>query len=234
MLRRQHVAFRVGHEAQDVAAHIAQAGHIILRAVWIDRIGTGFAVAIDIAENDLAGLVQSLENPGLAADEVAFAVSDRQFQGGAVLQEDAFSGAGLEIDPAVLEFAGFVVGQCGERAVVIGGQDQAGFEEGLEAVADAEDKFFPGPELPQLLAQEVPQLIAQNFSGGHIVAVGEAAGNDQDLKIVQQLGLLPEPLDVQPLRDGAGLFEGKLGFDVAVGAGGTEDQSTRGRHGVFR
>src|SRR5262245_58706226 len=49
---------------------------------------------------------------------------------------------------------------------------------------------------------------------------------------MQQPGLFAQALDVQPLRDGPGLLEGKLGLDIAVGPGGAQDQGTLGGHEV--
>ena len=47
---------------------------------------------------------------------------------------------------------------------------------------------------------------------------------------MQQGGLLAEAVDVDALGDGAGLLEGELGFGVAVGAGGSQDQDARCGH----
>src|SRR5438552_3981001 len=77
MLRRQDVALRVRHQAEYPAAGIAQSGDVALGTAGIARIGAGPAAGIPVAEHDLAGLVQALQDPRLPAHEITFAVRDR-------------------------------------------------------------------------------------------------------------------------------------------------------------
>ena len=73
------------------------------------------------------------------------------------------------------------MGQRGDGAVLVGRHEQAGLEQGLEAVADAEDQPFGVAEAAQGVAEEVGELVGEDLAGGHVVAVGEAAGDDEDL-----------------------------------------------------
>ena len=125
------------------------------------------------------------------------------------------------------------MGQRGQRAVLVGRHEQAGLEQGLEAVADAEDELLGVAEAAQGVAEEVGELVGEDLAGRHVVAVGEAAGNDQDLVALQQAGLFAQAVDVDALGDGAGLLEGELGLAVAVGAGGTQDEDARRGHDVI-
>src|SRR5215831_9522651 len=56
VLRREHVAFGVRHEAEDAAAGVAEAGDVALGAVGIDRIWSRLSLGIDVAKHDLPGL----------------------------------------------------------------------------------------------------------------------------------------------------------------------------------
>ena len=58
-------------------------------------------------------------------------------------------GVDLQVDPAVLELAGVVVGERGERAVLVRRHEQPGLEQHLEAVADAEDELLGVAELAE-------------------------------------------------------------------------------------
>src|SRR5207244_1389689 len=109
MLRRQDVALRVRHQAEDAAGRIADAGDVALRAVRVDREHAGLAVLIDIAQYDLTRLEQSLQNPFLLADKVALAVRDRQMEPLVALEEGALAGRRFQVNPPVLESAAGVV-----------------------------------------------------------------------------------------------------------------------------
>ena len=78
------------------------------------------------------------------------------------------------------------MGQRGERAVLVGRHEQPGLEQHLEAVADAEDQLLGVAELAEGVAEEVRELVGEDLAGGDVVAVGEAAGDDEDLVLLQQ------------------------------------------------
>src|SRR5262249_17537535 len=67
MLGGQNVSVGMGHQSQYTAGGIANAGHVSLRAIGIDGVGTWFPLEIDIPQNYLSSLLQAAENPGLAA-----------------------------------------------------------------------------------------------------------------------------------------------------------------------
>ena len=70
--------------------------------------------------------------------------------------------------------------------VLVGRHDQAGLEQHLKAVADAEDQLLLIAEPPQGVAEEVGELVGEDLAGRHVVAVGEAAGDDEDLVALQR------------------------------------------------
>src|SRR5207248_3134287 len=70
----------------------------------------------------------------------------------------------------------------------------------------------------------VLELDRQDLAGRHVVAVGEAAGDDEDLVTLEQLGVFAQAVDVDFLGHGAGLLKRKLRFVVAIAAGGAQDQ----------
>ena len=76
-------------------------------------------------------------------------------------------------------------------------------------------------------------LVRQDPPGRHVVAVAEPAGDAEDLKLVEQIGFIQQPVDVQQLDLAAGLCESKRGFLVAVRAGGSENEDVRLGHGEF-
>src|SRR5579872_3562478 len=77
------------------------------------------------------------------------------------------------------------------------------------------------------------QLHSQDLSRGDIVAVGETAWNRHNLVLQQQFRIIPQPIDMQPFGDGAGLFERELGFFIAVRSGSSQNEDTRLSHGFF-
>ena len=111
-------------------------------------------------------------------------------EGGGQRVGDPFAEVGDDgrCDPAVFESAVGVVGEGG-GVPVVGGElgdgagEKAGFDEDLEAVADAEDDFAVGDELAERGAEVVDELVGEDFAGGDVVAVGEAAGEAEDLEV---------------------------------------------------
>ena len=174
---------------------------------------------VGVTQHDLPRLLQALQDPLLAAQEAAFAVSDRQVQPVDAREKRAVAWHAWSVTQRSWNRPDVVVRQRGEGAVLVGRDQQAGLEQRLEAVADAEDQLLGVAEAAQGVAEEAAELVGEDLAGGHVVAVGEAAGHDEDLVTLQQGRLFAQPVDVDALGDGAGRLEGELRFAVAVGAG---------------
>src|SRR5262245_52332270 len=219
------------HQAEYSAAGIAQPRHVTLRAVRVDRVRSRLAFLVHVLQHHLPGLLQSLENPRGPADKVALAVGHRQMKPIVAFQEGALAGVGLQVNPTILKLAGSVPGQGGERPILIGRQDQPGPQESLEAVANAEDELVGVTKLAEGIPEEMAELVAEDLARGHIVAVSETSGNDEDLVAQELAGLLAQAVDVDAFGGSAGLLEGELGFQVAVGTGTTKDEDSEIGHG---
>src|SRR5438105_3476836 len=103
MLCRQDVAFRMRHQPQHTSRGIAQPRDVSLGPIWVDRVGTGLAFTIHKAKHDLAGLLETLKDPRLSADEPTFAMSDRNMQPIEARKKRTLAGRRLQVNPAVLE-----------------------------------------------------------------------------------------------------------------------------------
>jgi len=62
----------------------------------------------------------------------------------------------------------------------------------------------------------VDHLVGKDFAGGHVVAVAETAGDDQELIVPQRLGLFHQAEDVHALGPKAGLLERELRLAIAI------------------
>ncbi len=81
-----------------------------------------------------------------------------------------------------------------------GSSRSARLDQHLEPVADAQDQLAGVLESRQALGQMVLDLVGQDASGGHVVAVAETAGDAEDLEPCGQGGLVQQPVDVQHAR----------------------------------
>jgi len=217
----------MGHESEHPAANIAYPGNVALGAVRVDRVRPRFANKINITQDNLARLLQSLQNPGLPDNEIPFAVRHGHLESLVTFQEWTFAWGRLQSDPTIFELARRIMRQGRQRAFIVGRNEETGLQDGLESIADAEDEFVGVTKALQALTQEVRQLVRQDFPGGHVVAIGKTAGHHQNLKTLKQARLLAKAIDVQPLRNGACLLESELGLHIAVGPGRSKYQCTR-------
>src|SRR5262249_8799657 len=145
----------------------------------------------------LLGLDQSLQFPVGPADEAPLAVGDGEVKAIDTLKEGGALAVGLEVDPAVIELAGLVVGEGGDGPILIGRDEERGLEQNLKAVTDAEDELLVVAEATQRVAEETGQLVGEDLAGGDVVAVGEPARDGEDLVAVQQGGVLTKAVDVE-------------------------------------
>ena len=184
------------HQADDVAALVADAGDVVERAVGV--------VARCVAEDDPALGLELGEH--LRRGEVAAGrVLDRDREHVAHLAGARPGRAGvddLDVDLAAEE-AEPVVGQQGA------GQ-QTGLAEDLEAVADPEHR---AARLGELLDPGHRRSESGDRADPQVVAVGEAAGDDDRIDVAEVVVTVPDDLRV---ADPAG---GENGIDLVAAAG---------------
>src|SRR4051812_19732032 len=125
MLRRQDMPFRMRHEAENAAGDIAQAGNVALAAIGIGRIGRGafWSARVEVAKNGLPRLQKSLEVPVEPADKSPLAVRDGDMEPVDAFEKGTVTRMDGEVNPAILELAGAVLGQRGDGTILIGGND---------------------------------------------------------------------------------------------------------------
>ena len=70
------------------------------------------------------------------------------------------------------------------------------------------------------------KLRSEYNTGANIVAVAEAAGNTQNLVLIEQSRRFEQPKDVHAIGTASGRVEGEGSFDVAIRSRGPEDTNT--------
>ena len=110
-------------------------------------------------------------------------------------------------------------------------RQQARLDEDLEAVADPQDQAVALAEPAEGVAQDGPQPGRQDPAGAEVVAVGEAAGEGQDLERVEGAGRLDDPADVPGLGLGPRQSPGEGRLLVAVRPGRPQDEDAGLGHG---
>jgi hypothetical protein len=210
-------AFGMGHQASYVALAIADAGDVVCGAVGIAGVVV-IPVGRGVAKKNLVIFLESGKR-GFVAIVVAVAVGDGEFE------NLAFLGGVGEGRVGVFYADMHVAADETEAGVAHHGSGkQAGFEEDLETVADAEDEAAGFGELGDG-AHDGGET--GDGAGAEIVAVGEAAGEDDGVAIVEVLGLMPDEFNGL-LEDVA---DGVEGVVIAVGPGKDYDSEFHGTSG---
>jgi hypothetical protein len=213
VLKGKNMTFGMRHEAEDEAGLVADPGDGIDGTVGIFAVG----------QWNLLLCPERFPNQVTYGYETTFTVRDGKFERfSQICGPDAAAGVWLEADPLGHETAGGIVGQRARLSA--GTREQAGFDQDLKAIADADDRLAILDELTQGVGEVVNKLVGKDPAGGDVVAVAEAAGDGQELETVELLWVGEEGIEVKALGDGAGELERVGGFQVAVGAGGSEDQ----------
>src|SRR5439155_144357 len=118
MLHRQHMPLWMGHYSEHASGHVADAGHVPVRAVRIDRIISRLTLTVHVTHNHLSGLLQAAQGPRLPADEPAFAMCGRHVHAFVSPQEGTVPRGSLEVNPAILKLARSVVRKSRHRTFV--------------------------------------------------------------------------------------------------------------------
>ena len=110
MVRRVNETLRVRHHAENAASVITQAGDMVNRTVWVDRILSELAIGINIAERNLAGPADTLQRLIVRETDLTFPVRDRQVYSLIGIDEDTSIRSGLQVDPAIFKPPRIIVG----------------------------------------------------------------------------------------------------------------------------
>ena len=95
---------------------------------------------------------------------------------------------------------------------------QAEVDDGLKAVADADDQVAVFNEPGQPVADIVFHPDRLNHAGPVVVAPAETAAEDQDLIIIETDRTVNNGIDVNPVSDSPGQLQRVSGFNVTVQA----------------
>ena len=113
VLLGENMILRVRHQAENVAAFVADTGDIGYGTVRVVGISVWLTSLIHISERNLLSLLQRGQNLIVARDEAALAMSDRTvYEIGQALSKHARAvRVGFEIDPAAFKSVGSIAGQ---------------------------------------------------------------------------------------------------------------------------
>ena len=227
VIRQVDVALGVGHQAQDPARLVGQAGDVVFAAVGVDGVRARFSVRIDVAQGDAPLRFQLGKRGGVARHDLSLGMRDGRVQPGRGVKKRAVIGLDLQVHPTVLE-AGRVVERDGDGRFAGVGLEQAAFGQDLKSVADAEHEMAAVNEPPQHVAEMMAELVGQDLAGRDVVAVGEPTGNREHLIVVERRRPLEQPGDVKTIGSGAHQLPGTDRLEIAVGPGGTKNEYTDG------
>ena len=205
VVRAEEEAFRVGHEAEDAAGFVLEAG---------DAEG-GTIHIVGVLERDEA-FGEVFLGFAFRGDEASFGVGDGEFEvWGHFREERIVRGGDFEFDPAALESTAGIIDEG------TGGED-ADSGEDLEAVADAEDIATRADERFDGIAEAAFRDELGDAACHDVIAVGKAAAEDGELGCLEVVaGDLGDGYDGRGKACG---FEGAGGFGVAVGTGEFDEQ----------
>ncbi len=221
VLKGFYISLGMRHEPQDQAGGIADTGDIVDTAIRIGLVG--------VEQRDLPVVPHGPADIFSGGDELSLAVGNGQIHRFDPLGPDAFARPGWwsKMNPAIDKSAAVVVGEgrgltglAGERA----GQD-IGLDKDLKPVADADHRFARCHEISKHVTEMIGDLIGQNSAGGDVVAVTEAAGEGEYLKIMHLFWIFQQAIDVNKFWCSAGTRKSVRCFGVAIGAGGTKDKN---------
>ena len=101
------------------------------------------------------------------------------------------------------------------------GQD-ARFEQRLKPVADPQHELVCREKPLDGVSQMTAKLARENDTRSDVVPITEATRYAEDLVLVEQLGLLDQPKEVDAIRTTSTHVESVRGLDIAIRAGRTQ------------
>lgn len=230
ILGREQVALGVGHESQDPASPVGEAGGVSNAAVGVIRVDGHASGPAGIYQYDPSDAAQRGDAVLPALDEdLSLAVCHREVELRVRIHKRAVRLFRPAPNPAVFVPASVVVGK-GDANGAVGTGHEVHSHEHLEPVADSKYATATVDKPPQGVADMMNELVGENLSTGDVIAVGEASGDGQDLIVIKSVRGLNEPADVQSLRHRAGAFPREGGFLVAVDSRRAKNKDTRLAH----
>jgi len=230
VLGGEHESFGVGHQPENLSGDIAQPSEVQFGPIGVVRLGGVVIGSGAEAKNRLARLSDPFPNPDFPDHEPSFAMGNWKGESVDRRQKGAVGGECPEVDPGIQVPPSHILGEGGDGALLIVGKEEAGFQKDLESVADSQNQLSLVPKFSQGVSQEVMQLQSEQSSGPRVIAVGEAARDDEDLEVFEEIGVSAQFTDMDTL--GLGPCEGERvgGFLVTIGAWGAQNKNT-GFHG---
>ena len=229
------------HEAEDSSRRITQPGDVGGGTVGIPGVtlvgGMRFRTANGsvrvcrwprgVFEGNLASLAPLVDDRVVPHNDPAFRMSDWQVDLVDAAQEDVIRRGDSAMNPARGVLAVVVPGQCGIcRSLLLGivptasphWQD-AGFEQSLKPVADAENQFVRREKLLNRVSEMSSQLAGEDDTRSDVVTITEPAGDTENLVLVEQLGLFDQPEEVDASGMASTQIKGVRGLPIAVRTG---------------
>ena len=239
VLGGEEEAFGVRHESEDAAGGVSEAGDICERTIgvfglWEELnlggvsgfVGECGSARGPVAEGDLVLLTELIEDGRVLNGNSSLRVCDWYVKFVHAAEEDTVAGGDLEAHPAVCVAAVAVprkrqAGLERGRGVGIdaGASQKAGFENGLEAIADSEHETIAEEEAADGLVELSAELSREDDTGAEVIAVTEAAWDAQDLILLQLRGRFQQPEQMDAFCCGPCHFEGMGRFEITICSG---------------
>jgi hypothetical protein len=106
-------------------------------------------------------------------------------------------------------------------------REEASFDQYLKTVADSQDWSSGSGKFSEGIAETIEELDGQDLAGGNVVSVGEATREDSQV-VFEDLGRgFDEGKNMNPFCRGAGEFQGRDGFAVAIRTSSDQDECVR-------
>src|SRR5262249_22291653 len=125
----------------------------------------------------------------VGGNEFALAMGNGQLQGPKPGRPNAMARPWLQVHPSIDGSSGIVRRRCRRLSARVAADrtgQQIGLHKYLESIADANDRLAALEKLADRLAQVMGDLIGKYATRGDVVAVAEASGDRENLKVGQR------------------------------------------------
>ena len=101
---------------------------------------------------------------------------------------------------------------------------QSDLHKRLKAVADTDHGDAAGYGVFERGPEPLFELHSKDAAGSDIIAIAEAAGKGDEVGAVEQRGSADQGVEMDGFCGSAGEFKAAADFDIAIGAGGADDE----------